>query len=433
MVDAELLLPNTRTMPFAQIGTVHVSSTIAETIARHNTHELIFQTQSTNFVNSLIRYAQSQGTPQLRFRLGLILEGQATYLPWQQHIITDFNAAVTGSGALAAHLCRLGTTDSTFLMERATRVVSRSGLISDIVAEIGRTNGYSNLAIEPTVGQGLWIQSFIDDYDFVRNRLMPRAINAQGEGNYHFYDQDGTLHFHSPSYLATVKPLDYYGVAAESLTQVDTSQQLIEIGASGVRAVIYDPLTGQTAELASDPTKVLRLGNTTTQLTSLSGTELSLPYHLSYNTQQEAQNLAQSGYENAHAQTLELRLNLPRSIYLRAGDMLNINITPSADNTSVWSGTYLVISGTYAVRGGALTSAFTLRRGEYQTSSLQPTSAQLLSDNAVDNSDNAPGQPLNLKSTQSSPLTHGAGQISSTSVFAATQDANTAPNPAPAY
>lgn len=432
IVEIELKLPN-KVIPFSKVNITHVKSTITENIKQPSSHEMFVRAPSTDYVDNLIRYAQSKGTPKLRYRIGVGMPGQTAFLPWQDQILTDFSAAIEGVGVTAGHFVRLELSDYLFTMSRPTKVVARRGKISDIVKKIAQENGISNMVVEDTVGEGMWIQSFLDDVDFVRSRLVPRAVNAKGRGNFNFYVQDNVLHFHSPDYQAALKELVYYQTNNVALTQIDESQHGLETGASGVRLIVYDPYSAQMKEVAADPTKVLKLGNVMHQLSRVQGSDLNLPFHLSTNAPQEAENMAQTIYENARSQILGIKVDIARSVFLRVGDILRIVISPSSKRNTVWSGTYLVTDSCLVLEGGTLFSSFMVKRGEFQTADLAPTSVQVLGDNVVISEVEAPGQALNLKSTQSSGLTHGAGQSVFTSVFATTQSRNTAPNPTPNY
>jgi hypothetical protein len=433
VVEVELRLPNNKIIPFGPLNIVHVSSNVIESIKRSATHQLVLDSPTTDYVDSVIRFAQSQGTPKIRYRLGIGVAGKTAYLPWQEHLIVSFGAALQGMGTAAGHFVRFSLAGPLFTMSRATKVVARRGKISDIVKAIAQENGFTDFVIEPTVGEGSWIQSFVDDVDFIRKRMIPRAINDKGRGNFNFYSQDNVLHFHSPDYQAAIKDLVYYQSSNISLTQLDDSQSYLEAGASGVRLVVYDPYTAQIKEVESDPTKALRLGNVMHQLPNIAGSELNYSFHLSTNSPQEADNLAQSIYENARSQILGLKIDILRTIFLRIGDLLRITISPASSKNTVWSGIYMVTDAVYHVESGAMVSSFVVKRGEFQTSTTAPTTVDILGHNVVIDDQQAPGQPLNLKSAQSSTLTHGAGQSGATSIFIQTQDPNTLPNPTPSF
>lgn len=430
-VQVELKLPNDKFIPFSGISLVHVQSNITESVKGAAKHDLVVRAPTTDYVDSVIRFVQSQGTPKIRYRIGIGLPGQMQYLPWQDSILVDINAAIEGVGVAAGHFIRMTLKDNLFTMARATKVASRRGTVSDIVSQIAAENNLPDTVIEPSVGEGLWIQSFVDDEDFVRKRLVYRAINAKGRGNYNFYIQDNSLHFHTPDYQGQLKELVYYQVNNVNLQQLDESQTMLEYGASNVRVISFDPYTASAAEYASDPQKALRLGNVITPLANVAGAELNYPFHLSTNTAQEAQNIAQSVYENARLQTLGLKIVIAKSIFLRVGDLVQVTISPSGSKNSVWSGVYFVTHASYHIESGAMVSIFIVKRGEYQTNSQSPDQVSVLGNTLVLSNQQAPGQPLNLKSAESSVLTHGAGKTAYTSTFVDTEDPNTAPNPNP--
>lgn len=425
-VELELKLPNSKVIPFSQINVIHVSSTLKESIFGPAENVTMVKAPSTDFVDNLLRFAFSEGTPKLRFRLGIGLPGDTFYLPWQEHIITDYAAELEGLGDAAGHYVRIVTNDHLFTASRITKVVSRRGKISDIVLKIAKEQGITNTVIESTLGEGLYIQSYIDDIAFIRARLLPRAVNAKGRGNYHLFIQDNVLHFHTPDYQATIKELVFYQNNSINLMQIDQSELLLETGASGVRIIAYDPYTGQISEVASKPAQVLRLGNVTHNLFRLKGSELNIPYHLSSNPPQEAEYIAQNAYDVAHSAMFGLKLDMNKTLFLRANDVLRITISPSSRRNSVWSGTYLVMAANHDVDKGTLKSSFTVKRGEFLTARNSSTNFLVRGQNVVQDELTAPGQDLNVKETQSSTLTKGSGQSVSTSVFVTAKDPGTA-------
>src|SRR6516162_1377725 len=102
-IQLELRLPNNKIIPFTAMNLEHISSTMAESLKQHGTHNLVVRAPSTEFVDNIVRFAQSKGTPRIRFRLGLGLPGQAAFLPWQEYLIVDFSASLEGLGKSAGH------------------------------------------------------------------------------------------------------------------------------------------------------------------------------------------------------------------------------------------------------------------------------------------------------------------------------------------
>jgi hypothetical protein len=433
IVEVELVLPNGKIIPFSQINISHISSSLRESIKKTSDHILTVRSPTIDYVDTLLRYAQSQGTPLINFRIGIGFPSQIIFLPWQQYTMTHFVAAHEGLGESAGHFVTITLKDALYNISRNTSVAAYRGLISDIVNRIIIEDGISDAVVEPTVGEGLWVQNFVDDEDFIRNRLMMRAVNDKGRGNYNFYVQDNIVHFHSPDYQAQLKQLVYYQANTMKLSQLDESQNMLELGEANVRVIAYDPYTATASEIISDPTRALRLGNVIHTFDDLQGVDLHYPYHLSINTVLEAKNMAQSIYEKARSQAMGLLIEVARTIFLRVGDFVQVGITPSGNKSSVWSGVYQVVDSATEIKQGAMVTSFIVKRGEFQTTNLAPTTITILGQELIVNNQAAPGQPLSIKLAASSPLTHGTGQAGSTSIFVDTSDTDTAPNPSPAF
>jgi hypothetical protein len=427
-VEVEIRLPNNKVIPFDSVNAIHVKSVITESLSGPAVHELTVKAPSTDYMDGVIRFSQSQGTPKIRYRIGVGSAGNSAYLPWQNHLIKTPVAILEGMGNGAGHMCRIDTHDNLFTISRATKVAAHRGKISSIVQKIAESNGLTESVIEETKDEGMWIQSFSDDLEFIRSRLLHRAVNSKGRGNYNFYIQDNVVHFHTPDYQAALKDVVYYGANMTGLTQIDDSQSMLEFGASGVKLMVHDPYTGQMKEVSSDPSKALKLGNVMNLLNKVVGADMNVPFHLSTNSPSEAENIAQSLYEKARSQTLSLKLNVTKSIFIRVGDIVRIGISPSPNKTTVWSGTYLVTGSKSIIDGGALVSSFILKRGEFQAANTAATTVHVFDENVIVNEQEAPGQALNIKATESSGLSHGAGQSASTSVFSTTRDRNSAPS-----
>lgn len=426
-VEVELRLPNNKIIPFSQVNIAHVRSDIVESLTAGSTHRLTVRALTTDCVDNLIRFAQSQGTPRIRYRVGIGVPGNQTFLPWQEFILWRVGASLEGIGQSAGHFTVLELCDPLRTLSRATRTASRRGKISDIIARIAKGNGFNTTVIEPTVGDGKWIQSFEDDTSFIRDRLVKRAVNSSGRGAYNFYVQDNVLHFHTPDYHASVKDLVYYDSGKMSITQLDESQDALEIGASGVVITSYDPYTSEIKEVASDATKVLRFGNVIHGLDKVNGAQLNPVFHLSNNAPEEVQAMAQAMYETGRMNSLGLKIGLSRSLTYRVSDIVRVVISPQSAKLTPWSGTYLVTDAVYLIEGGALETTLVVRRGEFQTTTNTQTSLSVQGENIVITDNEAPGQDLNLKSIESSTLTHGAGSQTEASNFVRTQDRNVLP------
>ena len=74
---------------------------------------------------------------------------------------------------------------------------------------------------------------------------------------------------------------------------------------------------------------------------------------------------------------------------------------------------------------------FFVQRGEYQTANERPQAINVMGEELVLDEQAALGQPVNIKSAQSSPLTTGAGDKVYNSLFVDTRNPNTLPSPSP--
>ena len=412
VVNFELTLPQQPSLPLTPALVTYIESHLVEDVYGKKEYRHTFSTLLPEFVNDILRTAMDSGTPAFRFRLGLGQPKQTLWLPWQNHYIVHYGAVLQGIGKASGHTLQITTSDALFVISRAKKTVARKGSISSIIQTIAQENNLQAV-IEPTSGQFLYVQSFEDDVTFISNRLLRRAVNAKGRGNYVFFILDNVLHFHSPDYQTTVKELVYFQQPAAQLIQLDRSQQLWKEGVSGTRLILYDPLTGETKEILNDPTKALRFAKGIYQLSSVTGGRRRIVYHLSANRPEEAIALAQNAYENARMNTFEVNVDFDKNINIRTGDIVSLLINQESQKTSAWSGLYFVTGTTYTIAQNALTMKLILRRGEIEPD-LNNVVTQVANQQLTPQTE-APGQDINVGEAQSSALTKGAGnQLSNT-------------------
>ena len=316
-----------------------------------------------DYVNKFIRKASFSGVPQLRFRFGLGQPGSITWQPWQLHRITSPAAVPEGIGKTAGHFLELTTEDGLYALGLSTKITARRGTISSIVQQIATENQILDVVIEPTTGEFLMIQASQEDSHFIRQRLIRRAANSRGRGNYLFYMRDGVLHFHTPDYQGQAYELQYYRANGASITQNDNSQMMIEHGSAGVRMITYNPLTGEVKEIDSAPDRALRFGNVIPDYSAIPQVQLNVPYHHSANGVEEAVNIAQNTYENARMQCFKLSMELDKIIF-HAGDIVRVVLAPAADKTTPWSGLWFVAEASHNIVKNAIRSTYVMQRGE---------------------------------------------------------------------
>jgi hypothetical protein len=421
VVSFELNLPQQPTLPLTDGLVTYTGSELVEDVFGKKEYRHRFSTLIPEFVNDILRTAMASGTPTFRFRLGLGNPKQTIWLPWQDHFIVHYGAVAEGISKQSGHSLEITTSDAFFKIARVNKTAAHKGTISSIVQALADENKLEAV-IEPTSGEFLYVQNFVDDVKFIRERLVRRAVNEKGRGNYLFFILDNVLHFHSPDYQTSVKELQYFQQPGSLLVLSDRSQQLWDDGVSGTRLIVYDPLTGETKEHLSDPTKALRYAKGIYQLDSVKGSELNLFYHLGANRPEEAKAIGQNTYEHARLNTFELNVDFDKNISIRTGDIVSLIVTQQSQKTSPWSGLYLVTGTMYTIVQNAVTLKLLLRRGEIQPD-LNNVVTQVANQQLVPQAE-APGQDLNIGDAQSSALTKGAGSQQSDDNFSTVRNPN---------
>lgn len=409
VVEYALIVPDRNPIILNSGVMVHQHSALHDSIYGPATYSHRIRTTTTEFIDNEVKQAMASGTGRLRFRLGVGTPDNMFWLPWQEHVITHYSALLESIGTQAGHIIEFETQDFMFLISRTTKTVARKGTVSKIVGDICQEWNLQANVVEPTTGDGAYIQAFIDDSKFIRERMIRRARNQKGRGNFLYYFKDSVLHFHSPDYQAEVHNVIYYQANSAALVQIDNSQRLIEQGNAGVEMTAYDPYTAQTKVLYSDPAKALRYSDSIYQISRIPGVQRQLSYHSGVNFQDEAEVIGQNVYEHARGETFNLSLEVDKTIQIRHGDFVNLVVQPADEKASPWSGFYLVTEVKHVVQKGAVRSLYTLARGEIRKS-LRNLTASTGQDILV-NEQEAPGQPLNIPEIKSSQRTKGAGKL----------------------
>lgn len=409
VVEYELIVPGKQSVVIGPSAVVHVESTLEDTIYGITTYRHRLQSLNTDFVDLQVKESMASSLPRLRFRLGVGVPDSMFWLPWQEHVIRNYTAILTSLNEQAGHTLEFETVDFMFLMSRGIQTSARKGTISKIVTDIFGEFGFKSLVIEPTTGIGAYVQSFMDSATFIRKRMVGRARNDKGRGNYLFYFKDGAIHFHSPDYQAQVHNVLYYQANAANLAQIDNSQRLVRDGVAGTQTTVYDPYTAQTLVAGSDSSRALKQADSIYSLDKIPGHDLPIFHHVGPGIPEEGQIIGQNIYENARLGTFNLILEVDKTIQIRHGDFVNLVVTPADEKASPWSGYYLVTSAKHAIIKNAVRSVYTLARGEIQKSLTNLTDVRqsdiLISEQA------APGQPLNISEIRSSQRTKGAASV----------------------
>lgn len=423
--DTEIILPDKSSSVALAQGLVFQQASLSENVLTGEAvYTIRYATSSLDFVEKIVSAAKADGNPLVRFRQGYGEPQKIDWKPWITGLLVSHNSMPVGTGDQAGHIVDLTVSDTIFSAGRTNKTVARSGKISAIVQQIASENGVEAV-VEETKGEFSYIQSYQDDIRFIRQRLQPRATSATGHGNYLFYMRDNVLHFHSPDYQTNYLELHYYESPQMNMGQTDAGQRLFDEGVSGVRLVAYDPYTGQSKEVASEAEKALRLAKGIYRLDKITNGQLNLVYHLGANGPDEAVAIAQNTYENTRLKHQRMSMKLSKLIDIRAGDFLNVVISPASKRASTWGGVWLVTQTVYLIQKGAVSSTVALARGEVMPN-LNNTVAQIPNLQLVPEQE-APGRDLNVREVQSSGQTAGAESTASSNGYATVLDATTLP------
>lgn len=406
-------------------------SSIFETVFDYGRSELTFRTTAADYVDTVLRAVGSDGTPLIRFRWGIGSGPQVKWTPWQLHYVVHARAGFDSIANNTGHQVTLQTRDLMHLLDRSSKTRSHRGTVSSIVKKLAAAAGISQTAVEETSGEGVWIQCFEGDFEFVRSRLLCRARSTRGRGNYYLFVRDDTLHFHTIEYQASIDSLVYFSSPAMRLEGTDSSQVKLAAGSAGTRLSVYDPYTGLSSEINSDPAKAVRLGNAIAHLDNISSAQRNLQEHRVQLRSEEAGStaLAQNAYESARSECYQLKLQTSGQDVLRAGNILRMTISPSSGTSSSWSGLYLIASAQHNIVKTEVTSVYVLQRGEYSVARTASTEQEAYGVKTIQSQQTAPGHPINVQEVQASRLTKVDGKSAGSII--AVQSASAAPVPPP--
>lgn len=426
-LEFELQLPGSVVLP-SSVAVVQESSRVWESVFGYGQSEIRFRTTTTAYVDRVLRALNAAGKPLIRFRWGLGAHSQKTWTPWQLHYVLHARSRFEGIGNAAGHRVVLQTRDLLHYVDRASQTRAHRGTISDILKKLASDNAITETVIEPTRGEGVWIQSFEGDFEFARTRLICRARSTQGQGNYHLYARDNALHFHTTGYQAVLHDLNYHASPGTRLEATDSSQVQLAAGSSGVRLTVHDPYSGISQEIASDPAQALRLGNSIHRLDKIAGAERNIREHRVQLRNEESgpTALAQNAYEMARAGCFQLKMQATGLAILRAGDLLRINVDPGASLASPWGGVYLIVSAQHTLVKNKITSVYIFQRGEQQVARGAGGGSPALQADEI-----APGTPLNIPAIEASNQTRVSSTTAAGGNFLTVQQPGQALTPAP--
>lgn len=424
-VQLEIILSSTETVPFVGGSISLIHSSLSHPTIGYAVYKHYLNAPSFDYVDKLLQTAMVDGTPVMRCRIGIGSGEKLDWLPWQVHTITSYKAVPLGFGAATGHMVEITSCDVLWVMDKVNRVAPHKGKLSDIAKAIIDQYDHESV-IEETNYEGFYIQSFQSDLDFLRNRVMHRAKSMRGVGNYQLFVKDGIVHFHPPDYRTDLKAMRYFKGPGTDLLKRDQGQTMLDKGVAGVRFVSYSPFGGQFKEIVTDRNKTLKFGNVIPDIERFQGAEINFPHHVTLNPETEIQALADNFYEDARLNTYEVELTIPNTLQLRHGDILFLDISPSQERTSDWSGYYYVTRTTTAYLRGSISMRTVLRRGELNANHSDQTALSAVADNVITPPRTAPGIGLNVQAIEASQVTKDREGVTPGGVVVTAKDPQTA-------
>lgn len=318
-------------------------------------------------VDQLVKLVRGGGKSLINVRVGVKTSpGSIVWRPWQSHVVATFSAEPTGIGKSESRV-NVSTRDLLWNTVGSIRRESRRGTISSIVESIARSCGFTSFEIEPTVGRGAWIQRS-NDLDFIVDKLIPRASNSLGSGNYRMFVKDNVFHFHTPDFKPSLKKFSYLGSnRGLSVTFEDNVQNLISSGTAGMTAVVYNPYDAASKNEKSDPSHSLKLAEYAPNTDAQKGLIFFGHHSSAANLEiQEAKNIAQHIYDTARFSRYRANVVSARTLNVSVNDLMFLDADHSNTEKSAWSGWWSVGSVKHLVKSGNVTTSFDMTRGELQ-------------------------------------------------------------------
>ena len=422
LLDLELRTSNTRTVPVLGRSVILDRADITEVSHGISKARFTVVSSSVDYVDKLLREAQSGHTPRVRWRTGIgFPAGETEWLPWQEHIIKNSVSGMEGLGVSTGYTTIIDTADLLWDIDRINRVRAHKGKLSDIVKKIAESYKLPYV-VEPTKNEGIYYQSYSSDYEFIYSRLVPRALNEKNRGNYKLFFKDGALHFHTLDYQASLKDYVYFYSPGSTLTVQDHAQDMIDAGSAGVRVVYIDPYTGISGTEISKPENTLRLSQAAPDVSKLKGAERNIMVTVGTNRTVDQLGIASNTYEAAKAEIYTLNLTVPRTLFFRASDICRVTIQPGSPVVPPSSGTYHVSKVKHVIEKTSIVSEIALHRGEFMTKEKNHGDLIKAGEAIAQSRRPAPGQDPNFKAVASSAITKGSQNKEARTVVLATQN-----------
>jgi hypothetical protein len=295
--------------------------------------------------------------------------------------------------------------DALYELTLGPEVASHRGSMDAIVGRIATKNNLKSV-IEPTQGQQLHlIQSYTTDYDFLL-RLRGAALNVAGFGSYYFFIDGDALHFHTREYQQSPQIVTQNVAGrpgSSNFLGLDDAQTQASAGGNNARLVVYDPLSGLTNVLETDPMRYTRFSR---RLSEADGSSLA-GQHVGPNLQAWEQGKLQAYYSQARDQYQVTTFALGPVLTVGVGSIVAPQL-PSGVSSA--TGLYFVTSLDVTIEGGRMNVIVKTIRGEVFAEQLDQNALRDVSGDALSAPSEAPGKdPTFTSATTTASL--GSGNV----------------------
>lgn len=291
------------------------------------------------------------------FRYGFSSGGTSSLTPAETWLITEYRTS--------KNMVVIDLVDTFYWLTAMRRFSARSGTISGIIESITSTiENERNVRIisrveKTLVSNQMYYQSNVTDWDFIKDRMLPRAVNADGCANYHAINRFGMWVFANLDYSYVSHQL--VNTSVNNVLKANRINKELSL-ASGYDVIGYDPLKGELVSVSGDREKVLRRGQLVPKLDATFSTSTALS--LSHNGENEISALAQHEYAKASDKLYTAQFNLANSVLVCAGDAVTVPLNAAGEANITWNGLWSVLEVRHVVHKGVLETSVKVTRGD---------------------------------------------------------------------
>lgn len=244
--------------------------------------------------------------------------------------------------------------------------------VSEMVNRIANDRGWSSV-IEATGAQipEPFSSTGESDLKFIREQLLPQAVNEQGEGGYLFYfDEAGTLHFHTPDFEDPVTHAFVYARDSDgdvvSFTPEDSSVFSVLRGGGNTRFEGPSSIDGSQTKVTSAASTGVDSTGTTVDPSSEAVQDLGEGVHtfidIPVRDFEELQRRAQVVFDtySRHQFTGELQVHGTNRV--RLADFVNVQYFNRVGELIFLSGDFRVFKITHSISTSEWSTSFQVVR-----------------------------------------------------------------------